>query len=266
MKELPIPRRCWVSKFMSGHFAHGKNMQRWNFHSQALCPRCPDPVEDKPHLLQCPNLEAQELWHQSLDKLKSWLKAQGTELTVAAQLLQGLQCWYADQEIPERSSFAAAQQALGTDSWVDGWLHVEWRMAQAKYWEGIRTRKSSKRWTAELIKKLWLIAWDQWEHRNGSLHNTEENRLQIVEMDVNEQIRKVYQDGPLALLRAAIPLVLRPVEAQLAMTLQAKQQWLAPIEAARIRKKEHDYGCYIAEQRFMEQWVVRPRPPDNTQT
>jgi hypothetical protein len=27
-----------------------------------------------------------------------------------------------------------------------------------------------KRWTVALIKKLWDIAWDLWEHRNGVLH------------------------------------------------------------------------------------------------
>jgi len=31
MKELPINRRRWVSKYVSGHFATGKNMQRWKF-------------------------------------------------------------------------------------------------------------------------------------------------------------------------------------------------------------------------------------------
>ena len=242
-------------------------MQRWQLRSQALCPRCPEPVEDKQHIIQCPNPEAQAAWQQSITKLKSWLKAQGTELTVADQLIQGLQCWYDNQDVPASQFFATAQQAIGPESWLDGWIHVEWRTAQAKYWEGIRTRKSSKRWTAELIKKLWLIAWDQWEHRNGSLHNTLDNCLWIVEADVNSQIQQIYQEGPLALPRAAIPLVLRPLATQLALPLPAKQQWLASIEAACLQKKEHDYGRYIAEQRFMEQWVVRrSRPTTNTHT
>ncbi len=31
MSEIPLHRRCWVSKFVSGHFSHGKNMQWWHF-------------------------------------------------------------------------------------------------------------------------------------------------------------------------------------------------------------------------------------------
>ncbi len=186
------------------------------------------------------------------------------ELQVAAQLIDGLQHWYDGQAVPEGKSFAAAQQEIGPDSWLDGWIHVEWRQAQAKYWEGIRTQKSSKRWMAELIKKLWLIAWDQWEHWNGSLHNLVENKQRIVEKDVNKKIQQVYQEGPLALPREALPLLLKPLEAQLELPLKAKQQWLESIKAARIWKKEHDYGRYLSEQQFMEQWVIR-RPRDQPQ-
>jgi len=38
MKEIPINRRRWVSKYVSGHFATGKNMQRWKFRTSAQCP------------------------------------------------------------------------------------------------------------------------------------------------------------------------------------------------------------------------------------
>jgi len=31
MKELPINHQCWVSKYVSGHFTMGKNMQQWHF-------------------------------------------------------------------------------------------------------------------------------------------------------------------------------------------------------------------------------------------
>jgi hypothetical protein len=29
---------------------------------------------------------------------------------------------------------------------------------------------TGKRWVIALIRKLWLVAWDLWEHRNGILH------------------------------------------------------------------------------------------------
>jgi hypothetical protein len=43
-----------------------------------------------------------------------------------------------------------------------------------------------------MIKKLWLIAWDMWEHRNGILHNTEDVHTQTQEAKLNEKICKLY--------------------------------------------------------------------------
>jgi len=79
MKELPINRRCWVSKYVSGHFATGKNMQRWKFRSTAECPRCHDQQEDKHHLLSCPNTTACERWEKAMKELESWLRDENTE-------------------------------------------------------------------------------------------------------------------------------------------------------------------------------------------
>ena len=36
----------------------------------------------------------------------------------------------------------------------------------------IGKRKTGLRWTSALIKKLWLISWDQWADRNMRLHDT----------------------------------------------------------------------------------------------
>jgi len=73
MREIPLPRRRWVSKFISGHFSHGKNMQRWKFRTTAQCPRCHESLEDKKHILKCPAPEAAELWSTSISHLKQWL-------------------------------------------------------------------------------------------------------------------------------------------------------------------------------------------------
>jgi hypothetical protein len=40
-----------------------------------------------------------------------------------------------------------------------------------KHYINIGERKTGKRWISSLIKKLWEIAWDLWEHRNGVLHD-----------------------------------------------------------------------------------------------
>jgi hypothetical protein len=63
-----------------------------------------------------------------------------------------------------------------------------WRL---DYW-GIGSRKTGKWWLVEIIKKLWLIAWDMWEHRNGILHNTENVHSQTQEVQLNKKICNLY--------------------------------------------------------------------------
>jgi len=41
----------WVMKHITGHFAHGKNMQRQGQRSTAACPCCQMEIEDKAHVL-----------------------------------------------------------------------------------------------------------------------------------------------------------------------------------------------------------------------
>ena len=41
-----------------------------------------------------------------------------------------------------------------------------------------------------MIRKLWEIAWDLWDHRNKVLHNKDTNRyMQEVDEDIHEQFR-----------------------------------------------------------------------------
>jgi len=65
ISETPLHRRHWVSKFVSGHFAHGKNMQWWHFWSSASCLRCNGPLEDKLHIIRCLAPSAADKWSSS---------------------------------------------------------------------------------------------------------------------------------------------------------------------------------------------------------
>jgi len=40
MTEVGWSRRKWVTKFTSGEFPHGANMQRWHFRTSSKCPQC----------------------------------------------------------------------------------------------------------------------------------------------------------------------------------------------------------------------------------
>jgi len=71
---------------------------------------------------------------------------------------------------------------------------MSWRLEQEQFWSHIRTCKSSKRWTSELIKKFWDVAWDLWDQHNEALHTEAANR-DLLDSQANDQIREVYQQG-----------------------------------------------------------------------
>jgi len=94
-------------------------------------------------------------------------------------LTQGLQAWW-EEEAPLCKSMAEKMQAkVGWSMVLDGWLILKWRAQEEAYWEQWKRQKSSKQWTAELIEKLWNIAWDLWDHSNEALHNSETNNATI---------------------------------------------------------------------------------------
>jgi hypothetical protein len=67
-------------------------------------------------------------------------------------------------------------QALSDQQVVGGRRFFEvksWTEIQQHYYSLIHSRRSGRRWTIELIKRLWQIAWDIWQHRNDVLHEKE---------------------------------------------------------------------------------------------
>jgi len=93
LQGLPIDCHRWVSKYMSGHFATGNNMQRWHFRSSMLCLHCMALQEDKQHILSCPTPAAQLLWEKSLKELEVWLKEEGTDPSLCEHLMEYLCTW-----------------------------------------------------------------------------------------------------------------------------------------------------------------------------
>jgi len=116
---------------------------------------------------------------------------------------------------------------------------------------------------SEIIKKLWNIAWDMWEQRNDILHESEQNREAILECNTNNKMKQMYAIGPGQLARTDFGLMAHTLEHHLGQPHHTKKLWLESIAAAIHRRKLHEHGAMMAEQRLMETWVVRNpmRPP-----
>lgn len=65
------------------------------------------------------------------------------------------------------------QDDIGWTNLIERCMDIGWIEVQAMYYKAIGSQRSGSRWTVAVIKKLWDVAWDMWEQRNGFLHDAE---------------------------------------------------------------------------------------------
>jgi hypothetical protein len=62
-----------------------------------------------------------------------------------------------------------AQGRVGWRAFLEGSVLQEWAGKQQEYYTWLQKKNTGRRWTTYLIKKMWEISWDMWEHRNSEL-------------------------------------------------------------------------------------------------
>jgi len=159
-------------------------------------------------------------------------------------------------ESEDQSEAGQEQATVGWDLALEKFLSHWWRHQQEQYWKAYKSRKLSKRWTTELLKKLFGIAWDMWQHRNKALHEEPDNYKLILETEINEQVTKVYNLGAGAsspsatLMKHALPKLFQLPNAY-------KVHWLGSVRIAKERKDKQKAGPYSSEHRYMQTWLIR---------
>ena len=90
-----------------------------------------------------------------------------------------------------------SQDAIGWDNdFFEGCIAKDWEQeAQDVYYKWCRSRKSARRWTTALIQKLWNVAWDLWEQRNGIVHDAENAEILHNMAEIDDEIRAQFQQG-----------------------------------------------------------------------
>ena len=109
-----------------------------------------------------------------------------------------------------------------------------WAAKQREYYTWLQKRNTGKRWATTLIKKLWEISWDMWEHRNGELRNPESPASLREHARLDARIYHEYKD----ILTLAIKdrrWFGRSKEVIATETIAYKQQWLESVGLARAR-------------------------------
>jgi hypothetical protein len=205
MQSVKVSRRHWVVQKISGFAATGRMMLRQKERETDACPRCGEP-ENAIHVLRCQQPEAQTVWNQAIDTLEEWLRDQKTQPGITEMIGSRLRLWFYQselrQQVPDFYGLRAtleAQDQVGWGMFLAGRLVTGWADVQKRYLEWIGSQRSTKRWTVAVIKKLWDLAWDMWDHRNRVLHDNDQS---LATKEIDYKIRAEFLLGSTGLSRS----------------------------------------------------------------
>jgi len=167
MKEVKRSRRVYVSKHCSGMCGVGKFMLRWKEWEHDLCPKC-GISEDSVHVWTCAGFGANELWDLPMIQLTQWVKTVDTHPDIVEAISGFLSSWRSSSpctyDVPPGISLPLLdQQVVEGRRTFEGWIVKGWTEIQQQHYRLLHSRRSGQRWTIELIKRLWNIAWDLWQ-------------------------------------------------------------------------------------------------------
>jgi hypothetical protein len=239
-----------------------KRRRKWD---NDRCPRCQQP-EDAAHVWKCQQTEATELFKAAVDKVREWLREQHTFPPLIDAICDNIWAWR--QGNPTTPSMALPaevreiveyQTRVGWQAFFEGTPVQGWADIQQRYYEFIRSRRLGRRWIAAVIRKMWDIAWDLWEHRNQVLHDRENSLLST---STNQHIREELRLGVRTLTAAARAVFQANRGSILAAPLDVRVAWVARIQTARARftrEQEEGVSQYRQQREMLRRWLTQQR-------
>jgi hypothetical protein len=218
MKSLPQYLQRWISKHSVGICGVGRFMKEWKFESTDECPLCGNP-EDHHHVPRCLDSRAQEEWQHQVSSLSTWLLMQKTSPAIqqaVLHLLSGIRQVISPLVTSSRNIQAAmaSQIIIGCQGLLEGRL-----------------------WASRLTKQLILLGYNMWLHRNSIKHSDESVQSRALLRQVDAGILSEFAMGTEGLPREIKPKLKGSVHRVLRKPLQAKQEWLKSVSAARKQQR-----------------------------
>jgi hypothetical protein len=200
--SISLSRQRWLSKWTTGICGVGKWLHHWKWQDHSNCPQCGQPNEDVQHVLLCNKISAVTLWESLLSDLDQWLQSNACDLEMKTAICQSLRSWHNGSPlVPIQShnrnltSAIMQQDNLSWYSFLCGFLAKGWRQVQHEHLLHIGSQKSSILWTTKLQRRIWIIPWSMWEHRNHQLHNDGSSIHQTDHQSITSEIIREWTLG-----------------------------------------------------------------------
>ena len=241
MVRLSGNQRRWVSKWCTGICGSGVNLLRWKQQDHSNCPRCLLPNETAVHSVQCQHPEATELWNNLLLELNQWMLNSRGHPHMVEVLCLSLTSWRNNTPYAViQSHYEEQLQKAINDQHILGWGQLFygiwstfWIRLQQQHFQSLGSKKSAETWIATVQQKLWLLAFNMWDHRNKVLHNTRHSIFPHEMAAIDSEITQEMQVGSDNLPQSQRYLFLGTAQEKLRWNISMKIQWLISIRRSR---------------------------------
>ena len=204
------------------------------------CPRCDMPSEDNDHILRCLAPSANEQWTLSLQSLEHKLLSLQAPRDLSEAIITMLESWRLQRPFEcnplwdlNTTLLITLQSTIGAKLMLEGCIHNSWSEIMQDYLSSLQSKINGERFVTALIKLLWQIAWDMWDHRNNILHDNDTNATLLGITALNTQIVNMYHKGILPLMTPDEKALFKsPLESLLRLRPPSKRAWIATVEAS----------------------------------
>jgi hypothetical protein len=240
MQQSTPQQRRWITKRAARECGANSVLFKRKTRDNDFCPLCQQP-ESALHVLQCQDIRAQRQWTLSVQEFGSWLETQQTDPNIVAQLCHGLLQWQKHDQILPRSAnddLIRQQNVLGWNGVSEGCFHICWEHAQQNYFTNQNSRRSGRKWQAQVCRRIWMIPWSMWAQRNSIEHaNDQKAESEALDMAIRAEVDTGYGNcEELAQLFLAI----QPLDDISRRSVAYKKSWLRGVLAwrGRIERRE----------------------------
>ena len=217
-------------------------IRKWQNHSR--CPLCNKDEEKTSHVLTCQDKDSIANYKTKLDTiLKPTLESTNTAPSLSKAIQQILRIWRQGKKItpsdfPTKFGIRAAikdqNKGLGWNNFALGRWSRKWQLAQQQFYKRTGSKRTSKRWAAAIIHKLFLTAWDQWDFRNKIAHSDEGPEAIAIRQQLDAEMLEETRNDNRQILQQDKYLFTDWTYPELqALTREKKQQWLRSVVQAR---------------------------------
>ena len=253
----------WLSKFVTGICGVGYMLKIWKHQAHSNCPRCGEGGETTQHVLICQEESASKVWENAVSELNNWMTENNSEPEMQETIIRKISEWRDSTPVNAIPSIMnnhlrqaiLDQNSIGWQNLLNGFISNQWRVIQRLHLLEIGSRKSAELWISRFQKRIWMIPWALWQHRNEFLHNDGTTIHFQDTVAINNEIRIEYEIRGRDLPVSYLHLFQTPVESLLRQSIFSRKEWLTSVWVARDHHSpEHGRSRNPVALAFYDKW------------